>query len=184
MYRITGSIKFIADVLFNKPTKAVLATIDSGQRGKKLTVQQKLEEVPEKLHYNGKSVVLPGDTFKESFIEGSKFAGLKIGKRSFYPILKACAFVEGDLPLGAKKPDYVHEHQGRIPPRTGQLAIIRRPAFKAGRELPFSILVAEDIVESEQIKIAIQHGGTFVGVGSWRPKFGRYQLVDWKLEKA
>lgn len=184
MYRIKGSIKLVADVLFNKPTQAALDSLDGGQRGKKLTVEQKLAEVPQKLHMNGKGAVLLSDMFKESLVEGSKFAGLKIGKRSLYPILKAVVFVESDLPFGVGKCDYIHEHQGRVPPRTGALTIIRRPAFKAGRTLPFSLLVAEDIVEPDQIKIAVQHGGTFIGVGSWRPRFGRYQLVDWKVEKT
>lgn len=182
MYHIEGSIRLISDCLFNKPSEAALLSLESGQRGKKKTVEQKIEAVADMVHRNGdgKTIVLPGDSFKLSYLEGSKFAGLKMGKRSLYPTLNALTFPE-DLSFGVSKPDYIHEHHGRVPPRTGGLVMIRRPAFKMGRELNFKMLVADDVIEADQIKIAIEHGGLLVGIGSWRPKYGRYQLGKWKV---
>lgn len=184
MYSIEGSIKLIADVLFNKPTAAALASTESGQRGKKKTVEQKIEAVAEMVHRNGdgKTIVLLGDSFKQSYLEGCKFAGLKMGKRSLHPTLNALTFPE-DLSFGTADPDYVFTHHGRVPPRTGALVIIRRPAFKAGRELNFKMLVADDVIEPDQIKVSIEHGGLLVGIGSWRPKYGRYQLSKFKVVK-
>ena len=180
MYHIEGSIRFIADVLFNKPTAAVLASTESGQRGKKKTIEQKIEQTAEMVHRNGKSIILSRDSFKQSLLAGSKLAGLKMGKQSLYPMLNALVFPE-DLDFGKEEPDYIHTHHGRIPPRTGALVIIRRPAFKAGQEIKFKLLVAANTIEEDQIKIAIETAGLLVGVGSWRPKYGRFQLSSWKV---
>lgn len=182
MYHIEGSIKFIADILFNKPTVAAIASTESGQRGKKKTVDQKIEETAQMVHRNGdgKTIVLLGDSFKQSLLYGSKLAGLKIGKRSIYGMLDALVFPE-DLSFETDVPDYIHTHHGRVPPRTGALVIIRRPAFKAGRALKFKMLVADDVIEADQIKIAIETAGMLCGVGSWRPKYGRFQLTQWKV---
>lgn len=183
MYEIEGSIKFIADVLFNKPSAAALAAVESGQRGKKKTVEQKIDDTKEMVHRNDKGIIIPSELFKNSFLAGSKFAELKMGKRSLWPMLNALVFPE-DMHLGTDEPDYIFTYPGRVPPKTGALVIIRRPAFRAGREVPFKMVVADDVIEADQLKIAIETAGLIVGIGSWRPKFGRFELVKWNVKKT
>jgi hypothetical protein len=54
------------------------------------------------------------------------------------------------------------------------MAIIRRPALKAGWRLQGALMVLDDSVPAEAIHSALVAAGVYVGVGAWRPEFGRF----------
>ncbi|RPJ00652.1 MAG: hypothetical protein EHM36_14360 [Deltaproteobacteria bacterium] len=116
-------------------------------------------------------------------LEGSGLANLKVGKRGLKTYLEATVFPEGNLYFGADKPDFIHECTGRRPPKTGGACIIKRPALNAGWKAPFSLLVVDERRTPEEIKKAIEESGMLVGLGDWRPEYGRFFLTAWKVEK-
>lgn len=180
MYKIEGRIEFIAPVLFNNPTSA-LAAADAGTGGGKKNKDQKVAEAKTRIHQamDG-SVCIPSDNFKKCLVDGANSLGLKDGRRALAPYLEATVFVEHDLSFGVAAADEIHEHWGRIPPRKGALANIRRPMMKAGRTLDFTLVVFDDRRDEKQLRAALEHAGLYSGLGSWRPKYGRFVVKTWK----
>lgn len=180
MYRIKGQIEGIADILFNAPPP-IEDTKGKGKAPSKMSADELREAALLRLHKNGHGIFLPDTALLESIYAGSNRAGLKDGKRAMSGTLEAIMFVEGDLLFNRDAPDYIHEVWGRVPPRTGAMVVIRRPALNVGWELPFTFLVADDRIGDGQIKEAMETAGYLVGVGGWRPKYGRFKVTDWQI---
>jgi hypothetical protein len=127
---------------------------------------------------------IPKDAFKNSLLQGVKLAGLKEGRRSAYGIVEATVFPTEHLYLGKQTFDQVFETPARIPPRTGSLVIIRYPMFNQGWSAKFSLLLAmdrKDIVGF--VQDGLESAGLLVGVGSWRPEYGRFMVSDVQVEQ-
>ena len=56
-----------------------------------------------------------------------------------------------------------------------------RPAFKSGWELEFVIDVIDDQMPQEMLKDILEYAGRAVGVGDYRPRFGRFQVVRFEV---
>ena len=58
-----------------------------------------------------------------------------------------------------------------------------RPLFKKW-ELAFEIVIADDQIPTEVIKMALDHAGLYVGIGDFRPgrggKFGKFMVTNFK----
>ena len=62
---------------------------------------------------------------------------------------------------------------------TGGSVLRTRPIFPVW-ELTFTLNYAEDVVNIDQIKQVVEDGGRLVGLCDWKPKFGRYELIEFK----
>lgn len=182
MYHITGTIEGIADILFNAPPPIEEEKGSGKKHPSKMSIEELREDALKRLHVNGRGLFHPSMAFLNCLYAGSNRAGLKDGKRSLSGTLEATVFVEGELLFGVDKPDYIHETWGRVPPRTGAMVVIRRPALKAGWRLPFNLLIADDRISSASIREALDHAGLLVGLGGWRPQYGRFKVIEWESE--
>jgi len=102
------------------------------------------------------------------------------GRKTYKDRMDAAVVVTPEkIPFTPKKkePDYVHEDWGKIPPRTGSMVWITRPAFKEGWEAEFSLLILDDQISKNIIKEILANAGQFYGIGDWRPHFGRFEVV-------
>lgn len=178
MYRIDASIRGVAPILFNR-----FADPDAIRRpsaGGSFTDEQRLEEALLKVHRNGHGVYLPAWNLKCCIVDGARRGNLKEGKKSVAPFIQATVFPE-DAPFGKAEPDEIHETWGRKPPRTGGACLIKRPMFRAGWELPLVINVVDDRRDPETLRRALEEAGMLVGVGSWRPEYGRFIVTEWGI---
>jgi hypothetical protein len=185
VYTIHGTIKGLAPLLFNRFTEAAQQALDTRQTGGRLSVPQKIAEAEEKVHrgING-NLIIPAWSFKQSLVAGCSAAGLKHGRSGLGQHLKAIVFADGEIDLGVKERDFMHEHWGRIPPGPkGAGAIIRRPALNPGWEGRFRLVVTDDRQSPEQIRQALDETGLLVGLGGWRPEYGRFMVTEWTVEK-
>jgi hypothetical protein len=183
-FQISGSIKLIAPILFNSPLASV-AAVDSGQTGRRRTKAQKVDEAHAKLHRTPSGLIcIPRDNFKRCIILGAGSGNFKEGKRGLGAYLEATVFLDNDLIFDTAEPDEIHEHWGRIPPRTGALALLRRPLMKVGRTLDFAMTVFDDRRDPAELKLVVQHAGVYVGLGAWRPNFGRFIVERWDVTKT
>jgi hypothetical protein len=68
----------------------------------------------------------------------------------------------------------------RVPPRTGARVDRRRVMIPPGWKLKFEATVDPDQVNPQAFEAAAEKAGK-VGIGDWRPKFGRFEaVVRWK----
>ena len=179
MYKIHGKIQGIAPVLFNKPDEEALENPVPGKKN----IDQKMAEMEARLHRDSDGApIITKEAFKKSLLEGCRKAGIKQGRSSMSSFLDATIFLESDPKITGEL--FVHEHWGKIPPRTGAAVIIRRPAFQPGWLAPFLISVFDDARQPDAIKLSLDQAGLLVGIGSWRPQHGRFIVTEWEVEKT
>lgn len=104
----------------------------------------------------------------------------RMGK-TFKDMINATIEVEPDkIPLKKKQPDYVHEEWVRV--QRSQI-LRRRPAFKKGWELKFTLLILDDQMPMGKMEEILEYAGRFVGIGDWRPHFGRFCVAEFQEKK-
>ncbi len=174
MYVIEGSIKGVTPINFNKKIP---------NPKKKPTEEEMIEMCSQKVHRgsNG-NIVIPEDMFKGAMLEGCSLAALKNGRKSLYPYLKGAVAVEGALDLGKQTWDRIlpTEIIKKGASGRGEMIWTCYPQVDTGWTANFRLLVGDDSLDWEKIKIAIEYAGLFVGMGAWRSKFGKFTLESFK----
>ena len=179
MYRIEGKITVLAPLLFNRMLENELEGPGGSKR--RITPEARMEEAHARAYRNENGLYLPGWNFKQCLLEGCKKSGLKVGRSSLATYLAACVFPDKKLYFEKQDPDFIHKHWGRRPPRTGGACIIRRPALDTGWLLTFGLNVTDDRRTPDEIRRSLDEAGLLVGLGSWRPEYGRFLVTDWKV---
>ncbi len=181
MYRIEGTLTGVAAILFNKWTDAAEKSIREGTTGGKFTDEQRSAEAMEKLYQDEQGLFLPAWNLKQSLLAGCAMAGLKEGKKAMGQFIKAMVFPDESPRFNKTAPDFIHEVPGKRPPRTGGACLIKRPALNAGWELTFGLSVIDPRRSADHIKRSLEEAGMLVGLGSWRPEYGRFVISDWRV---
>lgn len=115
------------------------------------------------------------------------------GKRgkSYADLFKAALFVSPDeiphdievpaeLDADADKPLYLDMR----PVVVQRARVVRiRPTFKAGWSLDFEINVIDDELPSEIVQDALTLAGKAVGIGDFRPRFGRFTVARFEVRR-
>lgn len=182
-------IKGSADFLHHHLT--VDGYVKAKVAGKKKTVEENAQEWRDTMQYDAET--------KQPFIFGTQLekclteagAGLKIGKTFLKKLFESGVFVESDRVYfdgikgeidGLVKNGrlYVHECLARVPPRTGALIVRYRLCTPKGWQAKFTLSVFHDEINLETLKTVLVAAGRFKGVGNWRPRFGRFEVVSIK----
>jgi len=150
-----------------KKAKKTSGEVDYSKEWKKATYQ------------DGKGCFIPADHIQAALVKSGvdfKVTG-KRGK-TFKNLINAALVVTPDkIYLNKKKPDYVDEHFVTV----SRNQILRlRPAFKKGWEAEFTLLLLDEQLPKTVVKEILDNAGRFVGIGDWRPRFGRFEIVSFK----
>lgn len=179
MYQISGTVTGVAPILFNRMLEDELESDGSSAKGR-VTTATRIEESKKRIYKNEKGVFLPGWNFKQCLLEGCRRSGLKVGRGSLMPYLQASVFPDRELYfLDKAEADFIHTTWGRRPPRTGGACMVRRPALNEGWRLAFSLNVMDDRRSPDEIRRSLEEAGLLVGLGSWRPEYGRFIITEW-----
>jgi len=101
------------------------------------------------------------------------------GKKSFKDVIKAGILVEPDQIIHKIQKVTMDARWGRNK-NTGGAVWVVRPRFDKWA-LTFSIeLLQDERVSNEMLKAILEYSGLYVGVGAWRPKFGRFKVTSFK----
>lgn len=89
-------------------------------------------------------------------------------------------FVPDELDADADKPLYLDVR----PVVIQRSRVVRaRPAFAPGWQLDFEIEVIDDQIPAELLQDVVAYAGKTVGVGDYRPRFGRFNVVKFEVHK-
>ena len=128
------------------------------------------------LYVEGGKPCLPGHVIEAALIEGAKRT--KQGK-----LAKLGLLVEKNSILiyeGPKDPDEMFKNkafQFRFPVRVGLSKVMRtRPRFDTW-ETKIEIQYDPLVFSATDVKDILETTGRSVGIGDWRPKFGRFEVV-------
>lgn len=122
---------------------------------------------------------IPSKQIRACLVKGSvNFKVKGKGHKTFKDLVNATVEIDPDkIPLGRRKADYIHQEFVRI--QRNQI-LRSRPAFKKGWEAQFSLLVLDDQMPVTQLENILGYSGKFVGIGDWRPHFGRFEVVEFE----
>lgn len=136
------------------------------------------------LYVNEKDkVIIPSRVLESVLVEGAKKS--KEGKLALSGM-----FVDTDAVLEydgkdmsvddlCKSPD----HRLCVAVRVGMAKVMRtRPHFKNWKA-SFKVSVSDTVANESQLKRWIEDAGTLVGIGDWRPRHGRYEVVNFTPAK-
>jgi len=70
----------------------------------------------------------------------------------------------------------------RIPPRTGA-RVMKTRAIIRDWELDFVINVVNDSINFDTLQDIVTAAGAFNGIGDWRPKYGRFEVIKFEKQK-
>lgn len=73
--------------------------------------------------------------------------------------------------------EYVFKKPVRIPPRTGARVAFHRPAIPTGAKFTYTMLVDTNLLSEVDARKTAVNLGYMIGVGVWRPKFGRFTVA-------
>ena len=174
MYKVETVIQGVAPFLFNRPEdeRKTVGNISEEERRESAAVT--------KLHKNGHGLMATAWMVKQTLLNGAKQC-LK-GKASISNYVKAAVFPTDGL-FDREEADFLHETWGRVPPKTGALVKVWRPAMKEGWEMRLTFHVTDDRLTADALRLAWENSGMMVGIGSWRPEFGRFIVKEWKVIK-
>jgi hypothetical protein len=126
----------------------------------------------------GKNIkpIVPASLLKACIVEGAKKA--KLGKQA-----KAGVIVDEDCELEYTGPKDMNKLMSeprfalRKQARVQQNRVMRtRPIFREWA-LAFGVEYDPEVMNVEQVLEALIQAGRYVGLGDWRPEFGRFEVV-------
>lgn len=106
-------------------------------------------------------------------------------RRSMADIIKAICYVQEPFLelIGKSEPDSIHR-ASVVNPNTKGRGFVYRPLFETGWKGNFSLTVADlEMVDISQVHEILSHAGRRIGIGDWRPKFGRFMVTRFEVRK-
>ena len=124
-------------------------------------------------------LVVPSDCIEKCIREGATKS--RLGKA-----VEAATFLsESEVPIEGVKynrdlnklfedPQFQLRKAVRVPPKTGARVVKVRPMIPIGWQLNFNLEYDESLVNPKDLQRAMIDAGALVGLGNWRPKFGKF----------
>lgn len=192
MYTVSVSVEGIAPLLQHRYPLPDFESLTKG--GKKQTGETDYtQEWHSYLYVNSSGEVFqPATHFDGCLVKAS--AGYKIqGQRgkTYSQLFKGNVFCSPDEILhGVKEPETLDTDADKqlyldLRPVVIQRARVARirPCFKPGWKLDFEIVVLDDQIPHNVLNEVLQLAGRTVGIGDFRPRFGRFMVTQFEVQK-
>lgn len=101
----------------------------------------------------------------------------KQGGSTYRDIMDASVFIEpSEIPLDKK----TYDEKFIVPVVIRRQRIVKaRPKFNSWR-ITFVIHFDEELISKDVLRQILEEGGETIGLGDWRPKYGRFKVVTFK----
>lgn len=151
--------------------------VKSGKKQKKVYIPT--EEAKKKEYRNAKGQLFIPSTQFEATMQKAGADFVMEGRKKYGQYLKGGIFIEQqEIPLLPQTYDIFE-----CPVVINRARVLSwRPKF-TDWSAEFTINVTDDMIDTNVLKEILTEAGMHKGVGDWRPKFGRFEVVDWKVIK-
>jgi len=113
------------------------------------------------------------------------------GRKTYKDLFKAAVFVNPEeIPHGIEAPEELDTDGDKPlyldmrPVVVSRARVVRiRPTFAPGWELEFGIEVMDDQIAPELVQDVLTLAGKTVGIGDFRPKFGRFSVARFEVSR-
>lgn len=175
------TIQGSADFLFHRwNTEAV----DEKAKAAKNSQAKKSDNVESYVYRieNGE-LAIPGEYFRGSIINAAKFRqDPRSPRKSAMDLFKAGVVVTSPLAsLGVSDWDYLDRRRVMI---QRQGVNRTRPAMRAGWKVEFELMVVlPEYIDRNMLRETIESAGRLIGIGDFRPTFGRFGIINFSSGK-
>lgn len=177
-YAAVITIQGSADFLFHRWNAEA---VDEKAKAAKNSKAKKSDDVESYVYRtNTGELAIPGEYFRGSIINAAKFRqDPRSPRKSAMDLFKAGIVVTSPLAaLGVTEWDYLDRRRVMIQ-RQG---INRtRPAMRVGWKVTFDLMVVlPEYIDHNALRETIEAAGRLIGIGDFRPTFGRFGIVEFK----
>ena len=172
MRKINCSIKGVSPLLQNR-------FVDTSETRKTKQEYNDKDETEIRLYKDSEGVIYqPSEHIERSMQKAGANFKYK-GRKTYLDFIKAGVFITPDF-IPHKNQNYETDKR---PVNIQKNKIMKcRPIFKEW-ELDFQIEVINPDIADKTLNEILVYAGSFVGIGDYRPKFGRFILTKFELEK-
>lgn len=178
-YRALITIVGTAPILFHRWN---CESVESKSKAKKGSAEKKSDDVESYVYRNDKGeLCIPGEYLRGAIIAAAKFQqDPRSPRKSAADLFKAAVVSLTELSsLGVKAWDYLDKRRVCIQ----RNAITRsRPAMKEGWRARFILQIQlPEYVDPQLLNTTIQAAGRLIGLADFRPSYGRFSVVEFKI---
>jgi hypothetical protein len=178
-YTVTVRIEGSADFLFHRWNAEAVDAKAAAAKGSKA---KKTDDIESYVYRNEAGVLcIPGEYLRMSIIMAAKYRqDPRSPRKSAMDLFKASVVPLTNLaPLGTKDWDYEDKRRVVIQ-RSGVNRV--RPAMRAGWQVEFDFLInSPEYIPPAVLRETIEVAGRLVGIGDFRPTFGRFGIVGFAV---
>lgn len=178
-YRVEVELEGTSAILFHAWN---CESVESKSKAKKGSAEKKSDDVESYVYRNEKGeLCIPGTYLRGAIVAAAKFRqDPRSPRKSAADLFKAAIVSLTELAsLGAKNWDFMDRRRVTIQ----RSAITRqRPAMNLGWKAKFVLMVnLPEYVDSQMLHDTIVQAGKLIGLADFRPSFGRFAVVSYKL---
>jgi hypothetical protein len=176
-------IKGLCPLLQHRFNEDTLITPKKKTGDKRLTEAEKIEVAKQYLYTDGKGKVCqPASHIEGTLIKAStQFKMVGAGKKSYKEIAKGGIFVFPEMIIH-KNQKWTVDSRSIVNPTTRGRSMCYRPRIESW-SLEFVIEVNDDRADEQVIKQMLEHAGSYIGIGAYRPRFGRFEVTKFQKVK-
>lgn len=177
-YAVSVTVEGAADFLFHRWNADAVDEKAKAAKNSKAKKEDNIESYVYRTHEG--QLAIPGEYLRGSIINAAKFRqDPRSPRKSAMDLFKAAIVVTTPLAtLGVDNWDYLDRRRVMIQ-RNG---INRtRPAMRAGWQVTFDLLVMlPEYVDRNALRETIESAGRLIGIGDFRPTYGRFGITNFK----
>jgi len=181
-YVAEATITGTADLLFHRWNCEAVEEKANAAKGSKA---KKTDNIESYLYRNDAGeICLPGEYVRQAVIAAARFRqDPRSPRKSAMDLFKAAIVSLTPLAsLGIAEPDYQHKCRVMVQ-RNGVTRV--RPAIKAGWTATLSLLVnLPEYVSPDMLHEVLTQAGKLIGVGDFRPTYGRFQVRQFEVRQG
>lgn len=172
-------IEGVADYLFHRWNCEAVEEKSKAAKGSK---SKKMDDIETFVYRDDHGFLsVPGEQLRMAIINAAKFKqDPRSPRKSAMDLYKAGVVILNPFAsLGIKKWDY--EDKRRVVIQRNSISRTR-PAIKAGWQATFDIqVILPEYISGHDLYETIAMAGKLLGIGDFRPSFGRFHIIDFKI---
>lgn len=178
-YRVAVTIEGSAAMLFHRWN---CDAVEAKSKAAKGSAAKKTDDIESYIYRNEEGeICLPGEYLRQAIIHAAKFRqDPRSPRKSAMDLFKAAVVPLSELAtLGVKDWDY--EDRRRVTVQRNGITRIR-PAMRAGWKCTVELMCnIPEYVDPMLLRQVIDDAGRLIGVGDFRPTFGRFTVASWEI---
>ena len=178
-YMIEAEVEGTSPFLFHRWSCEDVEAKSSAAKGSKA---KKTDNTESYLYRDENGIIsIPAEYFRQAVIHAAKYRqDPRSPRKSAMDLYKAAIAILNEFcPVGKKEPDFIDRRRVVIQ-RNGVTR--SRPALHSGWKCKVSLQVLlPEYVSPQALNEILQYAGRIIGVGDFRPSFGRYQVTEFKV---